>query len=64
MSRPKTTTIAISFETKEIMRTLGEKGETYDEIIRRLIREAGMKNLDTRWNRILENDVFVPLEDL
>lgn len=30
------TTIAISKETKEIIRNLGTKGETYDEIIRRM----------------------------
>jgi len=64
MSHPGTTTIAISVETKEIIRTLGEKGETYDAIIRRLIQEAGMKSLDARWNIILEKDEFVPLEDL
>lgn len=64
MSHPGKTTIAISIETKEIIRTLGEKGETYDTIIRRLIQEAGMKNLDARWNIILEKDEFVPLEDL
>jgi len=50
--------------TIEIIRTLGERGETYDSIIRRLIQEAGMKNLDSRWNFILEKDEFIPLEDL
>ena len=31
-----TTTIAISEETKELLKTLGTKGETYDQIIRNL----------------------------
>ncbi len=64
MSQAGTTTIAISVETKEMLRILGEKSETYDTIIRRIIREAGIKRLDARWNTILENDEFVPLEDL
>jgi hypothetical protein len=64
MSQAGTTTIAISVETKEMLRILGEKSETYDTIIRRIIREAGLKRLDARWNKILENDEFVPLEDL
>jgi hypothetical protein len=64
MPRTGSTTIAISVETKEMLRVLGEKSETYDSIIRRIIQEAGMKRLDARWNTILENDEFVPLEDL
>ena len=43
---------------------MGEKGETYDQIIRRLVRDAGWKKVDARWNRILEEDEFIPLEDL
>ena len=39
MSR-KRTTIVISAETREKLKQLGRKGETYDEIIRRLIRIA------------------------
>lgn len=64
MPQSKSTTIAVSVETKEIIRTLGEKGETYDAIIRRVISKAGMQTLDARWNTILENDEFLPLEDL
>ena len=64
MPQSRSTTIAVSVETKEIIRTLGEKGETYDAIIRRVISKAGMQTLDARWNTILENDEFLPLEDL
>jgi len=31
------TTIQISKETREMLKELGKKGETYDDIIRRLI---------------------------
>jgi hypothetical protein len=58
------TTIALSPETKELLRSLGEKGESYDAIIRRIIREAAIKKLDERWNAILENDEFIPLDEL
>jgi len=64
MSKAGSTTIAISVETKELIRILGEKGETYDAIIRRIFHKVGMKNLDARWNSILENDEFVALENL
>lgn len=58
------TTISLEPATKEMLRALGEKGESYDAIIRRLVRDAGWKRLDARWNRILEEDDFIPLGDL
>ena len=58
------TTIAVSHETKEILRNLGMKDETYDTIIRKLLKEAQMKKMDDRWNRILQEDEFIPLDEL
>ena len=58
------TTIAVSNETKEMLRHFGEKGESYDHIVRRLIEDAGWKELDRRWNRILEEDEFISMDDL
>ena len=58
------TTIAVSMETKEMLRQFGEKGESYDEIIRKLIEEIGIKELDERWNKILAEEKFIPLDDL
>ncbi|MFV9630567.1 MAG: hypothetical protein C00003105_01388 [ANME-2 cluster archaeon HR1] len=58
------TTIAVSLETKEILRQFGEKGESYNNIIKKLIKEAGWKRLDKRWNKILENDEFIPMDEL
>ena len=59
-----TTTIAVSSETKEILRHIGEKGESYNHIIRNLIKEVGWKKLDNRWNKILANDEFISLDEL
>lgn len=58
------TSISLDPKTRDMLRSMGEKGESYDAIIRRLIREAGWKKLDARWNKILEEDDFIPLEDL
>ncbi|MCK5773078.1 MAG: hypothetical protein KAH57_04765 [Thermoplasmata archaeon] len=58
------TTIAVAPETKETLRILGEKGESYDHIINRLIEKAAWKKLDERWNRILNEDDFIPLDEL
>ncbi|MEA1993613.1 MAG: hypothetical protein U9N35_04375 [Euryarchaeota archaeon] len=58
------TTVAVSQETKEMLRKLGEKGESYDIIIRSLVKEVGWKKLDERWNRILEEDEFIPFDKL
>ena len=34
----KKTTIEISFELRDILKELGKKGETYEQIIRRLLK--------------------------
>ncbi len=59
-----TTTIAVSSETKEMLRLLGEKGESYDDILKKLIQRSAWKKLDNRWNKILEEDEFIPLDAL
>jgi len=58
------TIIAVSSETKEILLQFGEKGESYNNIIRKLIKEAGWKRLDKRWNKLLENDEFISQDEL
>jgi len=58
------TTIAVSKETKEMLRKLGEKGKSYDTIIRSLIEEVGWERLDERWNKILEKEEFIPFDEL
>jgi len=58
------TTIAVSMETKEMLRHFGSKGESYDDILKRLIASSSWKELDKRWNKILAEDEFIPLEDL
>lgn len=59
-----TTTISLHKDTKELLRKFGSKGQTYDEVIRALIERASVKELDKRWNRILEEEEFIPLDEL
>jgi len=58
-----TATISIRKETKDILRRLGSKGQTHDKVIRELLKKASVKGLDTRWNRILEEEEFVLLDE-
>jgi hypothetical protein len=58
------TTVAVSKETKEMLRKLGEKGESYDSIIRTLLEEVSWKRPDDRWNKILKEEEFIPLDEL
>lgn len=55
------TTIALSKETRNELRTLGCKGETYDEIISGLVELAKQHQFYTGQLHILKNERFVPL---
>lgn len=62
------TTIAISKETKAKLERLGRKGESYDEIIQRLlnISREELEMIDEVYNRIerTSRKEYVNLEDL
>ena len=44
MEEKTKTTITVSKETAELLKDLGRKGDSYDEIIRRLIGNGERKN--------------------
>jgi len=58
------TTIQISKETREELRQLGKKGETYDELIQRLMEIAKRIEFFDDIDRILETEEFVPLDEI
>ena len=58
------TTIQINRETREELRDLGRKGETYDQLIHRLIDLAGRVEFFEDIDKILESEEFVPLEEI
>lgn len=61
---PMVTTVSLDEETKDMVQRMGRKGETYDDIVRRLIKDAGWAHLDERWNEILDTDAFILLDEL
>ena len=59
----RTTRISLRKETKAMLRRLGSKGQTYDEVIRDLMERVSVRELDARRNRILEDEEFLPLDE-
>ena len=58
------TTISVTQETKKALLKLGIKGETYDSIIKKLVKRFAWKRMDEEWNEILAKDEFIPLDEL
>jgi len=58
------TTIQVSIKTRDRLRRLASKGQTYDTILRRLLDDAETRMLYEREKRILENEEFVPLDQV
>jgi len=56
----ETTTIPLSKETRDLLKKYGQKGETYDELIRRLLEVAEQVEFARRQRRILKEEEFVP----
>ncbi len=56
------TTIQIRRMTRDRLRELGRKGETYDVVLLRLIEAARKSAFFNEIDRILETEEFVPLE--
>ena len=58
------TTIQISKITREELRQLGTKGETYDQVIKRLMEAAKKMAFFEELDRIVETEEFVPLDEV
>ena len=60
-----TTTIPLTKETRERLRSFGRKGETYDEILKRLMSIAEYEAfIEKQYERLKDKKAFVPLEEL
>ena len=55
------TTIPISKEARDALKRTGRKDETYDGIIRNLLKASEIKKFYEEMERILETEEFVPL---
>ena len=58
------TTIQITTDTRDLLRDLGKKGETYDQLIIRLIKLLKRVEFCEDIDRIVETEEFVPLDDI
>ena len=58
------TVIQLEKHTREELRTCGLKDETYNEIILKLISIARRQVFFNREKEILDNERFVPLEEI
>ena len=56
------TTIPIHKETRDALKKTGRKDETYDDIIRNLLKASEIKKFYDEMERILETEEFVPLD--
>ena len=58
------TTIQISKETREKLKKVGRKGQTYDEIIEKLLEISKKAIFFNELDRIADTEEFVPLDNL
>jgi len=59
------TTIPLEKETRERLRSLGRKGETYDQVLRRLILIAEHEEFMTRqYERLKDKSAFISLDEI
>ena len=58
------TTIQISKETREKLKKVGRKGQTYDEIIENLLEIRKKAIFFNELDRIADSEEFVPLDNL
>jgi len=56
------TTIRVSVNTRNRLKRLASKGQTYEDLLRRLLDDAEMRMLYEREKRILETEEFIPLD--
>jgi len=60
-----TTTIPITKETRERLRIFGKKGETYDQILKRLMSLAEYEEfMEKQYERLKDKRAFVFLDEL
>lgn len=58
------TTIQISKATREKLKEVGRKGQTYDEIIEKLLEISRKDLFFNELDRIVEKEEFIPLDEL
>jgi hypothetical protein len=60
-----TTTIPVEKETRDRLRLLGKKGETYTQILNRLMSSAVYEEfMERQYERLKDKKAFVSLDEL
>jgi hypothetical protein len=60
-----TTTIPVQKDTRDRLRLFGKKGETYDQILRRLMSLAEYEEfMDRQYGRLKDKKAFISLGEL
>ena len=60
-----TTTIPIEKETRDRLRSLGKKGETYTQILNRFMSSAEYEEfMERQYDRLKDKKAFVSLDEL
>jgi len=59
------TTIPVTNETRDRLRSFGKKGETYDQILRRLMSLAEYEGfMEKQYERLKDKQAFLSLDEL
>jgi len=59
------TTILVEEETRERLRLFGKKGETYDQILRRLMSIAEYEGfMEKQYERLKDREAFIALDEI
>ena len=65
MTAMAATTVQVTSETRELLKAVGRKGETYDSIIRKLLRSAEyMEFMEEQYAILRDEKHWVELKDL
>jgi hypothetical protein len=60
-----TTTIPLEKQTRDRLRSLGRKGETYDQVVKRLISLAEYEEFMTmQYERLKDKSAFISLDEI
>jgi hypothetical protein len=59
------TTIPITKEVRDMLKSYGFKGETYDNILRRIMKQVDIEDfMERQYKRLQEKDKFVSLDEI
>ncbi|HEY9207361.1 MAG TPA: hypothetical protein VIO58_15730 [Candidatus Methanoperedens sp.] len=59
------TTIPITKEVRDMLKSYGTKGETYDNILRRIMKQVNIEDFRERqYKRLQDKDKFVSLDEI